>query len=89
MHKVHIVHNEHIVHKTLMRALVLAALFFTPMRAQVAAPHLPPLDRALPPRAERIYKELAAGADAKAAKVAMDVVNFMPRSCRATTSAPA
>ncbi len=41
--------------------------------AQVA-PHLPPLDRALPPRAESIYGQLATATDAK---VAMDVVTFM------------
>ncbi|HEX8030856.1 MAG TPA: M28 family peptidase, partial [Vicinamibacterales bacterium] len=38
------------------------------------APHLPPLDRVLPPRAEAIYKQLEAQTDAK---VAMDVVSFM------------
>jgi hypothetical protein len=36
--------------------------------------HLPPLDRALPPRAETIYRQLADRVDAK---VAMDVVTFM------------
>jgi aminopeptidase YwaD len=36
--------------------------------------HLPPLDRALPPRAETIYQRLADRVDAKAA---MDVVTFM------------
>jgi hypothetical protein len=41
--------------------------------AQVA-PHLPPLDRALPPRAETIYQELARRVDAK---VAMDVATFI------------
>ena len=44
-----------------------------PVAAQVA-PHLPPLDRALPPRAESIYGQLAPTTDAK---VAMDVVTFM------------
>ena len=37
-------------------------------------PHLPPLDRALPPRAETIYQQLAARVDPS---VAMDVVTFM------------
>jgi len=37
-------------------------------------PHLPPLDRSLPPRAETIYQELARRVDAK---VAMDVATFM------------
>jgi len=55
------------------RALVVAALFFTSAHAQVP-PHLPPLDRALPPRAEMIYQQLADRVDAK---VAMDVVSFM------------
>jgi aminopeptidase YwaD len=41
------------------------------------APHLPPLDRALPPRAEQIYNGLTASVDAKVVKTAMDVVNFM------------
>lgn len=44
-----------------------------PANAQVA-PHLPPLDRSLPPRAETIYRQLASSVDAK---VAMDVVTFM------------
>lgn len=44
-----------------------------PANAQVAS-HLPPLDRALPPRAEAIYRQLERGVDAK---VAMDVVAFM------------
>lgn len=38
------------------------------------APHLPPLDRSLPPRAQAIYQELAQRVDAK---VAMDVATFM------------
>jgi hypothetical protein len=37
-------------------------------------PHLPPLDRSLPPRAETIYQQLAKQVDGK---VAMDVVTFM------------
>lgn len=39
-----------------------------------APPHLPPLDRNLPPRAEAIYRRLSVSTDAK---VAMDVVTFM------------
>jgi hypothetical protein len=54
----------------------LTLLLSIPATAQVA-PHLPPLDRALPPRAEQIYKALTASADAKVAKAAMDVVNFI------------
>jgi hypothetical protein len=59
-----------------MRAMMfvlglLAAL--QPALAQ-APPHLPPLDRSLPPKAERIYQQLASRVDAK---VAMDVVTFM------------
>jgi hypothetical protein len=49
------------------------ALLGIPANAQVA-PHLPPLDRALPPRAETIYRQLADRVDAR---VAMDVVTFM------------
>ena len=56
----------------LLRLCALLALGI-PANAQVA-PHLPPLDRALPPRAERIYQQLADRVDAK---VAMDVVTFM------------
>src|SRR5687767_12457434 len=41
--------------------------------AQVAL-HLPPLDRSLPARAERIYQQLSRAVDAK---VAMDVATFM------------
>jgi hypothetical protein len=61
------------------RALQICALFLlaaVPVTGQVA-PFLPPLDRALPPRAEQIYTGLAASVDAKVAKSAMDVVNFM------------
>ena len=36
--------------------------------------HLPPLDRALPPRAEQIYLQLSRSVDAK---VAMDVAMFI------------
>ena len=39
-----------------------------------SVPHLPALDRSLPPRAETIYQELARRVDAK---VAMDVATFM------------
>jgi aminopeptidase YwaD len=39
-----------------------------------APPHLPPLDRALPPRAETIYRALEGRVDAR---VAMDIVTFM------------
>ena len=58
------------------RALQLTAvlaLLALPVNAQVA-PHLPPLDRALPSRAETIYQRLAERVDAR---VAMDVVTFM------------
>jgi len=51
----------------------LIALLGIPVAAQVG-PHLPPLDRALPPRAETIYQRLADRVDAKPA---MDVVTFM------------
>ena len=51
----------------------LIALLAVPVVAQVE-PHLPPLDRSLPPRAETIYRQLADRVDAK---VAMDVVTFM------------
>src|SRR5688572_25579883 len=44
-----------------------------PATAQVG-PHLPPLDRALPPRAEMIYRALEGRVDAK---VAMDIVTYM------------
>ena len=60
-----------------MNKLLLAGLAWVsvalPAAAQVA-PHLPPLDRALPPRAETIYRALASRVDAK---VAMDVVTVM------------
>ena len=51
----------------------LIALLGIPGAAQVA-PHLPPLDRQLPPRAETTYQRLADRVDAR---VAMDVVTFM------------
>jgi aminopeptidase YwaD len=63
--------------KAQMRRVLLAAAcsvgLAVPAFAQVE-PHLPPLDRALPPRAERIYQELARTVDSR---VAMDVVTFM------------
>lgn len=49
------------------------ALLTIPVNAQVA-PHLPPLDQHLPPRAEAIYRRLASSTDAA---VAMEVVRFM------------
>jgi hypothetical protein len=59
--------------RSLFQTLALAALLGVPATAQVA-PHLPPLDRALPPRAEAIYQQLSQTTDAT---VAMDVVTFM------------
>ena len=56
-----------------LRLLALIALLGIPANAQVA-PHLPPLDRALPTRAEMIYRQLAQTTDARAA---MEVVSFM------------
>src|SRR5436190_21138787 len=56
-----------------LQLTALLALLAVPVTAQVA-PHLPPLDRALPPRAETIYQRLAERVDAR---VAMDVVTFM------------
>ena len=56
-----------------LQVTALLALLALPVNAQVA-PHLPPLDRALPPRAETIYQGLADRVDAR---VAMDVVTFM------------
>lgn len=56
-----------------LRCLALILLTGIPANAQVA-PHLPPLDRALPPRVEKIYQALSNTTDAK---VAMDVVTFM------------
>ena len=51
----------------------LMLLLGVPAAAQVA-PHLPPLDRTLPTRAEMIYRQLSQSTDAK---VAMEVVTFM------------
>ena len=60
------------MHRILLVAVCYACLAL-PAFAQ-APPHLPPLDRALPPRAERIYQQLASSVDANAA---MEVVTFM------------
>ena len=68
----HTVHNVHIVHR--MRSALAIALATAVSASAQVQPHLPPLDRALPPRAERIYQQLASSVDAK---VAMDVVTFM------------
>ena len=56
-----------------LRLCGLMVLLGIPAAAQVA-PHLPPLDRSLPPRAEAIYGQLAKSTDAK---VAMEVVTLM------------
>jgi aminopeptidase YwaD len=56
-----------------LQALALAVAAVLPVTAQVA-PHLPPLDRQLPPRAEGIYRQLSSATDAK---VAMELVTFM------------
>jgi Zn-dependent M28 family amino/carboxypeptidase len=56
-----------------LRLWPLIALLGVPASAQVA-PHLPPLDRVLPPRAENIYRQLSTATDAN---VAMEVVTFM------------
>lgn len=65
----------HIVHNVHMRARVLALLVLltTATHAQTNF-HLPPLDRALPARAERIYRELSRRVDAK---VAMNAATFI------------
>ena len=62
-------HNVHMVRSALVLALLLAGS----ASAQVSF-HLPPLDRALPPRAEAIYQQLARGVDAQAA---METARFM------------
>jgi hypothetical protein len=59
--------------RRLSRALIVVALFFTHANAQVA-PHLPPLDRLLPVRAELIYQQLAKTVDAQ---VAMDTAAYI------------
>ena len=56
-----------------LRLCAVLLLLGVPATAQVP-PHLPPLDRALPPRAESIFSQLAKATDAK---VAMEVVTFM------------
>jgi aminopeptidase YwaD len=53
--------------------MALIALLSIPVNAQVA-PHLPPLDRALPSRAENIYGKLSESTDVK---TAMEVVTLM------------
>jgi hypothetical protein len=56
-------------------SLVTAIVLITAINSSGQASfHLPPLDRALPPRAESIYGEIAKTTDAK---VAMDVVTLM------------
>jgi hypothetical protein len=54
--------------------LVAAALVGVALHAQAPAPHLPPLDRALPDRAEAIYRAIARRVDSGAA---MDAVRFI------------
>src|SRR5262245_29690941 len=49
------------------------------LQAQAPAPHLPPLDRALPPRAEAIFAILAPRVDTG---VAVDAVKFMSQYWR-------
>lgn len=55
-------------------AFVLSVIVCSSGYAQTPAPYLPPLDRSLPPRAERIYSDLAARTDMAAA---MELVRFM------------
>lgn len=59
-----------------MRAVLALALLLDSagLAAQTAAPHLPPLDRALPSKAERIYQAIAPRVDQD---VAMDLVTRM------------
>jgi len=59
-----------------LQICVITWLSISSVQAQ-APPHLPALDRALPPRAEQIYQALTASADAKVVKAGMDVVNFI------------
>src|SRR5688500_3673766 len=54
-------------------AIAAAVLVSVTLHGQSAL-HLPALDRALPPRAETIYRQLSERVDAK---VAMDVATFM------------
>jgi hypothetical protein len=60
-------------YQTLRLTVCAAVLALAPAHAQVA-PHLPPLDRVLPPRAGAIYTAIAPRVDAR---VAMEVVEFM------------
>ena len=60
-----------------MKGLFAALLVFTALSGAVAQPptlHLPPLDRSLPPRAERIYAAMAPQVDIRAAA---ETVKFM------------
>jgi len=57
-----------------MKRLVLLLACATLAPAQSPSPHLPPLDRVLPPRAETIYQALAPRIDTG---VAMETVTFM------------
>lgn len=59
--------------KSALQMWVITMLGATAVSAQTP-PHLPPLDRALPPRAETIYRQLERTVDAN---VAMEVVTFM------------
>ena len=59
--------------RELATTIAMAALLMTRPHAQSPL-HLPPLDRALPPRAETIYQRLSTAIEAK---VAMEVVEFM------------
>lgn len=59
--------------KSAKSGLLLALILGARVAAQVP-PHLPPLDRSLPPRAEAIYRQLEEKVDAK---VAMEVASFM------------
>ena len=56
-----------------MQKWVWLAVLSTTVAAQ-APPHLPPLDRVLPPRADRVYQQLAARVDPA---VAMDTARMM------------
>ena len=72
----HIVHNVHMCTdgvRTVGLAMCVVLGLLTTTHAQ-SGPHLPALDRVLPPRAEAIYRELAGRVDAK---VAMDVATLM------------
>jgi aminopeptidase YwaD len=60
-------------------SVTLWVLFFVPLGAEQAAPHLPPLDRVLPPRVEGIYSALTARVDGR---IAMETVGFMSQYWR-------